>query len=379
LPAWQNTKEISPLITFNKANNFRNSPSNTHTAMKKIILYTSLLFILSACGNPTKQKEQTVQNNSIPVKLASIEKASTVNTIHASGLLSTENEARLSFKIGGVIENVSVKEGQKVTKGQILASLNSTEITAQVQQVQLSVEKAQRDYQRALNLYKDSVVTLEQLQNSKTGLDIAKENLRQVVFNQQYARIYSPADGFIVKKLLNTGEVAGPGVPVLIMSQVGGSNKWVLRAGVADRDWALIEKGNKAIVTTDAFPGKQLTAYVNKKALAADPASGSFEVELIMDMKGMQPALGMFGKAAIQPSIMNKGYSIPYEALLEANGNKGFVFVTNDKKTVQKREVIIASIENNRVLIADGLNGCAYVVISGSPYLTDGATINITQ
>lgn len=213
--------------------------------MKKTTLYTSLLLIVSACGNPTKQKEQTIQNNSTPVKLASIEKASTVNTIHASGLLSTENEARLSFKIGGVIENVSVKEGQKVTKGQILASLNSTEITAQVQQVQLSVEKAQRDYQRALNLYKDSVVTLEQLQNSKTGLDIAKENLRQVLFNQQYARIYAPADGFIVKKLLNTGEVAGPGVPVLIMSQVGGSNRWVLRAGVADRDWALIEKGTK--------------------------------------------------------------------------------------------------------------------------------------
>lgn len=347
--------------------------------MKKTILYTSLLFILAACGNPTRQKEQTAQNNSIPVQLAAIDMASSVNDINCSGLLSTENEARLSFKIGGVIENIAVKEGQKVTKGQVLASLNNTEITAQVQQVQLSVEKAQRDYQRALNLYQDSVVTLEQLQNSKTGLDIAKENLRQVVFNQQYARIYCPADGFIVKKILNTGEVAGPGIPVLVMSQVGGSNRWVLRAGVADRDWALIEKGNKAMVTTDAFPGKQFSAVVNKKALAADPASGSFEIELVLDMKGMQPALGMFGKATIQPGVMRKGYSIPYEALLEANGNKGFVFVTNDRKTVQKKEVIISSIENNRVLIADGLNGCAYVVISGSPYLTDGASINITQ
>ena len=347
--------------------------------MKKINLFTTLIILLSACSHPNKEKKQESANNSIPVKLATIDVARSTNSIQTSGLLSTENEARLSFKIGGVIETVPVKEGQKVTKGQILASLNSTEITAQVQQVQFSVEKAQRDYQRAVNLYKDSVVTLEQLQNSKTGLDIAKENLRQVLFNQQYARIYSPADGFIVKKLLNTGEVAAPGVPVLIMSQVGGSNKWVLRAGVADRDWALIDKGNKAIVTTDAFPGKQFNAYVNKKALAADPASGSFEIELVMDMKGVQPALGMFGKAAIQPSVMSNGYSIPYEALLEANGKKGFVFVTNDKKTVQKREVIIASIENNRVLIADGLNGCAYVVISGSPYLTDGATINITQ
>jgi RND family efflux transporter MFP subunit len=347
--------------------------------MKKTILYTTLIILLSACSHPTKEKQQEAANNSIPVKLAAIDVARSTNSIQTSGLLSTENEARLSFKIGGVIETVLVKEGQKVTKGQILASLNNTEITAQVQQVQLSVEKAQRDYQRALNLYKDSVVTLEQLQNSKTGLDIAKQNLQQVVFNKQYASIYSPADGFIVKKLLNTGEIAGPGSPVLIMSQVGGMNRWVLRAGVADRDWALIEKGNKAIVTTDAFPGKQFIAFVNKKAMAADPASGSFEIELVLDMKGMQPALGMFGKATIQPTVMSKGYSIPYEALLEANGNKGYVFVTNDRKTVQRKEVTIASIENNRILIADGLNGCSFVVIAGSPYLTDGASIHITQ
>jgi hypothetical protein len=86
----------------------------------------------------------------------------------------------------------------------------------------------------------------------------------------------------------------------------------------------------------------------------------------------------MFGNAIIKPSKINVGYSIPYEALLEANGNKGFVFVTNNRKTVQRVEVTIASIEQNRVIIANGLSGHAYVVISGSPYLTDGANITIT-
>jgi RND family efflux transporter MFP subunit len=347
--------------------------------MKGLFICTSAFLLLTACVEKKQEVKESKVSQTIPVKIASIDVSDRQNQIMTSGLISTENEARLSFKIGGVIQNIPVKEGQKVQKGQLLAVLNNTEIGAQVQQAELALEKAQRDYTRASNLYKDSVVTLEQLQNSKTGLDIAKQNLQQVVFNKQYASIYSPADGFIVKKLLNTGEIAGPGSPVLIMSQVGGMNRWVLRAGVADRDWALIEKGNKAIVTTDAFPGKQFIAFVNKKAMAADPASGSFEIELVLDMKGMQPALGMFGKATIQPTVMSKGYSIPYEALLEANGNKGYVFVTNDRKTVQRKEVTIASIENNRILIADGLNGCSFVVIAGSPYLTDGASIHITQ
>lgn len=337
-----------------------------------------LVLFLFACSSQTTEKKQINRNSSIPVKIAAIDTATGVNTVSASGLITTENEARLSFKIGGVIEHITVQEGQRVRKGQLLASLNSTEINAQVQQVQLAVDKAQRDYQRAYNLYKDSVVTLEQLQNSKTGLEIARENLQQVLFNRQYASIYAPADGFIIKKLLNAGEVTGTGTPVIIMSQLGGSSSWVLRAGVADKEYAQIELGNKATLTTDAFPGKVFSAVVSKKALAADPASGAFEIELKIDLKGVQPAVGMFGNAIITPSKITKGYSIPYEALLEANGNKGFVFVTNNLKTVQRVEVMIASIEQHRVLISDGLSGHAYVVISGSPYLTNGASITIT-
>jgi multidrug efflux pump subunit AcrA (membrane-fusion protein) len=81
----------------------------------------------------------------------------------------------------------------------------------------------------------------------------------------------------------------------------------------------------------------------------------------------------------IAPLKTIKGFSIPYESLLEANGQKGFVFVTNDKKTVKRVEVIIASIDNNRVVISDGLNGYSFVIISGSPYLKEGASITITK
>ena len=116
-----------------------------------------------------------------------------------------------------------------------------------------------------------------------------------------------------------------------------------------------------------------------ESAAAAAPASDSFEIELAIDIKGHSPAVGMFGKATISPAVNYTGHNIPYEALLEANGDKGFVFVTDDRKTVQRVEVTISAIENNRVLIADGLQGHAFVVISGSPYLTNGTKINITE
>lgn len=348
--------------------------------MKYMLAAFAIAVMAAACNsNATENKKTELKTDLIPVKLAPVNTDSNTSSINVSGLLSTENEARLSFKIGGIIDNILVKEGQFVKRGQLLASLKSTEIAAQVQQVELSLEKAQRDYQRASNLYKDSVATLEQLQNAKTGVDIARQNLQQVNFNQQYAKIYAPVDGFIVKKMGNLGELASSGTPVLFMSSASGNSKWILKAGLADREWALVEKGNKASVTIDAFPGKTFTGIVSKKALAADAVSGSFQVELEINFGKEQPAIGMFGTAAITTTQKSTGFSIPYEALLEANGKTGFVFVTNDQQKVMKATVTISSISNNVVYIASGLQDYKYVVISGSPYLTDGATIQVIK
>lgn len=338
----------------------------------------SALILWTSCAEKGKETKDRTSSNAIPVRIASIETTNTNHTVEATGLISTKNQSFLSFKIGGMIENVLVEEGQAIKKGQLLATLKTTEIDAEVQQVKLAVEKAERDHRRITNLYKDSVATLEQLENSKTGLDIARENLQKVLFNRKYANIYASANGFIVKKLHHAGEVIAPGAPVLAMNELDAKSTWILTAGVADREWAQIDLGNKATVSIDAFPNTFFDAIVTKKSRAADAGSGSFEIELELNIKAQQPAVGMFGKATISLTKTNNGYAIPYEALLEANGNKGFVFVTDDRKTVQKIEVTIASIESNHVLIEDGLRGHAFVVISGSPYLTQGAAIQIT-
>jgi RND family efflux transporter MFP subunit len=347
--------------------------------MRIVLTSITAAIILAACNGKAGQNKLTTNAEAIPVKLLPVNQDTTSSVITASGLLSTENEAKLSFKISGIIEKIFVKEGDRVREGQLLATLKSTEIASQVQQVELAVEKAQRDYQRANNLYKDSVVTLEQLQNAKTGVDIAKQNLQQVTFNQQYSRIYSPADGFVVKKIGNEGELANSGSPVLLTNALSGSSKWILRIGLSDKEWSAIEVGNKATVAVDAFPGKLFHGVISKKSISADAASGSFQAELQVDFGQLQPAIGMFGTASIVVSHSSVGFSIPYEALLEANGKKGFVFVTDDKKTVKRCAVTISGISNNMVYIEDGLQGHSWVVTAGSPYLSEQSIINPIQ
>ena len=189
--------------------------------MKSLLINAFVMVLLASCSGEKSETTQSTRSKSIPVNIAAIDTVNNTNMIIASGLISTEDEARLSFKIGGVIEKILVEEGQQIRKGQLLASLNSTEIDAQTKQAELGLAKAKRDYERASNLYKDSVITLEQFQNSKTGLEIAQQSLQQVLFNSKHASIYAPSDGFILKKLLNAGEITGGGSPVMVMSALG--------------------------------------------------------------------------------------------------------------------------------------------------------------
>jgi RND family efflux transporter MFP subunit len=347
--------------------------------MRNIFYLAAIILVLQSCQTKPVDSKQEDDNNIIPVKLLAINSDSGSTVVTASGSVATENEAKLSFKIGGIIESILVKEGDRVSAGQLLATLKSTEIAAQVQQVQLSLTKAQRDYQRVNNLFLDSVATLEQLQNAKTGVDIAKENMQQVLFNQQYSKIYAPVAGFVSHKLGNAGELASPGAPIIILNAQSATNSWILKAGLSDKEWAAVSIGNKASVQVDAFPGELFTAVVSKKALSAEAVSGSFPVELKIDFDKAKPAAGMFARATIHSAQASSGYNIPFEALLEANGSNGFVFVTNDKKTVKKISVTISGINNNTAYISNGLQGYSYVVTSGSPYLADNSLISVTQ
>ncbi len=336
--------------------------------------------IVISCG---KKKHSESGNGfsaeTIAVKTAPVKSNDAPAVITATGLITTANEARYAFKIGGVVEKIYVSEGQFFKRGQLLATLKLTEINAQLSQASLAYEKTKRDYGRAENLYKDSVATLEQLQNAKTGVDIAAKTVDAVAFNKKFAYIYAEADGFVTKKIANEGEVVAAGSPVLAINETSGNNDWTLKLGVTDKEWAAIPIGRMASVTIDAFPDKTFNATVFRKSQAADQNSGSFEVELKLAMNGTKPAIGMFSKATIRNDAQKSLPSIPYDALIEADGNTAFVFIPNGSSKVKRIPVAIESFDNGQVFIKSGLENITEVIVSNSAFLNEKSIINIIK
>lgn len=327
-------------------------------------------------------KEKTIEavvslQDTIPVKTIPITLTSMQFPVETSGQFTTEDETYLSFKTGGIIKNTYVKEGDAVKKGQLLASLDMTEIQAQVQQAKIGFEKAQRDNQRAGNLYRDSVATLEQYQNSKTALDLSQQQLNAATFNAQYSEIRARENGYILRKLVNDGQVIGPGTPAFQVNGAGNQD-WVLKVAVSNKDWSNIEKGDQAfIIQTLAI---KVPAKVVNKSEGTDPITGTMWVTLKpLTAMAEKIATGSFGKATIIPSKSTNGWMIPYDAVLDGNEHDGFVFITKDNKTAEKLNIKIGEITNKGVQVTSGLEGINAIIISGNAYLNEGSPIKIIK
>ncbi len=343
-----------------------------------ILLLTISGLLAHSCGN-VDQESSLMTEEVIPVKLLSLKEDTSRMAIRVSGFYTTDDETVLSFKNGGVINRIYVKEGDKVKKGQVLATLNLTEIEAGVNQANLSYEKAKRDYQRARQLFLDSVATREQMENAQTAQDVAFQQVKAARFNQHYAEIRASLDGFILQRFVNEGQVVGPGIPIFRLNGASSAD-WLVKVGVSDKQWGLIEVGDDARVNSDLTNGDTLYAHVYKKSEGIDPTSGMFIVFLrIDDQEDLRAASGVLASVEIIPSKQHVGWRIPYDALLDGEGGKGYVFITNDRKVAKKVQVQIAAIHRDEVLIESGLQTAGYLIISGSAYLHDGSSIRETE
>lgn len=337
---------------------------------------TGLFYLLGCCGNQDagKNPETTGQapaDERIPVLTAPVQNKSIDLPVHASGMLTSSAEQRLSFKVGGVIRKIYVDEGDAVRPGQLLAVLDKTEIDAQVSQANQALLKAERDLSRVEGLYRDSSATLELLQNATTGRDVAKETARIAQFNQQYAEIRANRGGKIIKKLMNEGEITGPGTPVFVLFETG-NDDWVVKVNVSDRDWARLNTGMGAQVTMDAYPNTVFAGKVSDLAPAADPASGLYPVEIRVAPQGKRFAPGLFAQVDITPKQARNYAAVPVEAIIEGDGREAFVFILEpDGESVRKTPVQVAFLDNDLAVLSNPLDGAAEVITSGAPYLTE--------
>jgi RND family efflux transporter MFP subunit len=343
--------------------------------MKPINLIIALVVLLSAgCRN---EAVKTTVPEVTSVRITQVAPETISIPVHSTGMLVSSEEMKLSFKTGGIVADISVKEGDRVKKGDILATLNLSEINAQVSLARNGYDKATRDYTRTKNLYADSVATLEQMQNAATALNVAKSTLDIAQFNLMHSKIVAPENGIILKQFVKANELITSGYPVFLFGTSG--RNWKVKAGLSDRDIVRINPGDSAIVTLDAWQGIRFTAVVNQVGEMSDPLTGTYEIEMTIDRTGYRLATGFVAGVEIFPSKKETFILVPVGAIVEADGQGGYVYFVRESMTVQKIKIEIITIIGSKAAIRGDLGGIREIVSEGAAYLRDGVKVKIVK
>ena len=350
--------------------------------MKNIILTGLLTLCLIACKETYVSQEEIAEStsNNIPaVRVAQPVLSNEPIPIEASGVVGSKTELNLSFKIGGFIEQLQVRENQRVKKGQVLATLRTTEIDAQVMKAKQAVQKAERDMVRIQKMYADTVATLEQVEDLTTRYKVAKSDLAIAEFNQQYAKIIAPVSGRVIKRFAEKNELINPGNPIFQIASNNGKG-FVLNIGVADKDVIKLKMGDRAEVIFDAFPDRIIPASLTEISESTDARTGVFPIELTLAyQKGISLRNGFVGKVKLFPSRIAPYYKIPIKALVEGYKEKANIYTLENNRAKKLAIQPIYIGKDYFTISKKQLEGIPTIITDGAAYVKEGIEVKVVE
>jgi RND family efflux transporter MFP subunit len=303
-------------------------------------------------------------------------------------------------KVSGRLETVSVRLGDPVRRGQLLATLEDRELREQVRQTEASLDvskatvrqreadlkNSQSNLERSRNLFTRNLIARQALDDAEARNDAAlaqvdlsraqasqaTARLEELRINLSNTRILSPVDGFVGSRRLDPGAFVGTNSSFLSVVDIHFVR---LVANLVEKDLRRIVIDMPAQVEVDAYPGEVFKGRVARLAPVLDPATRTAQMEVEVPNPSARLKPGMYARVQFIVAERGDALTVPRNALVDVEGARG-VFVV-DGKTARFRPVTTGIVDGEAVEVTDGLADNATVITLGSASLRDGDPIVI--
>lgn len=259
-----------------------------------------LAVVLSAsagCNKPTQQEPQemsaepraerakSLEGNRVEVVVVQPSRRNLSLTV--PGEVEGFRDAVLAAPMGGYVERVHVKEGDRVKAGQVVASVDRAVHAVRLERAKIDVQSAERELARAKSL--GASIPRAEIDAADDRLAVAKAALKELTVNVDRAIIKAPFSGYIARVDTEVGEVASPGSPLMRLVQLKPVN---VSVALSDRDVAIAREGGTALVQLDARTG-QYEGKITSISRAADLKTRSFEalIEIPNEDEALLPGM----------------------------------------------------------------------------------------
>ncbi len=332
------------------------------------------VFLLAAgCGSkdepPTSVVSATPQTI-IQAAVVEIRTSEVPIRVEATGQVMPIFQAVLSSRIQGTIDQLLVREGTAVVKGQTLILLDNRDVRAELARAAAEVENAEAHLDRMKTLHAQDAVSKQEMENATRTYKVAEANHKAVLAQLSYTVVKAPFDGVITEKKVEAGELASPGQPLLKMEN---PRQLRLEATVAEGDLKSVSRGDKIPVIIDALQGRALAGIVGQILPAGDPQTHTFTVKVdLPSVPGLKT--GMFGRFQLDKGT-TRTILVPETGVVE-RGELTSAFVVGSDRIARLRWVKTGRRFDKQVELLSGVNVGESVLLDAARGV-DGATVKI--
>lgn len=341
---------------------------------RNTIFVSLTILLLSGCSG--KKSNPVNTETAIPVLTTKVSKIKSGSEISLSGNIEGIKTVRLGFLVAGKIDFIAANEGQVVSKGELLSSLDPTNYGIAKELADIQVNQVQDEYDRLKLMHDNKSLSESDFTKITYGLQQAKVQQKLHTKNLADTKLYSPIAGVLLKKLCETGEITGVGIPLFVVSDI---RKVKVSAFVPENELHNIKIGHEAKVLVSSL-SETFSGHIIEVGSVADAASRSFSIKIEVDNPKMLVRPGMIAEVKIVTGEDKELLAIPVETVLRDFSNQSFVYVVDESAgKAFKRFVTLGQAVNDQIEIISGLNETDMIVSGGQQKLVDGSPVIITK
>jgi len=349
--------------------------------MKKLIrsllmaaLAASVLLCLG-CGRGSRGESNGKDDAAlVPVEIAEVSRGDIAAFFTGTATLEAEDETDVVAKIGGVIEQILVEEGDYVTAGQVLARLDDEKVRVQVERARANLRNLEEEYNRSEELFRGSMISAQEYQKAKYDYERLKAEYDLASLDLEYTSIRSPISGVVARRMVKVGNMVLANQATF---SVTGMNPLLAVLHVPERQLGKLGVGHPASLEVDAIPGADFGGRIDRVSPVVDPSTGTVKVTVEVRDRSHRLKPGMFARVRIVHDVHTAALLLPKDAII-AEDRESCVFVVRDS-TAHRQNVVTGFVNSTHIEVLSGVAEGDTVVTIGKGSLKDSTRVEVVS
>jgi len=360
------------------------------SAVRSTFALLAVVVALSACGDGTHEAELEPALSPVTASLAEVRTLEIPRRIEVRGIVEAEKSAAVSSRVTAMVTALRVKAGDTVRRGQVLLTIDPAtargqlgQATGALAQAQAALSLAERNHERFEALARSNAASELELDMARMEFEQAKGAVEQASGAVEAARsvaseseVRAPFDGLVVRRMVDVGDLAAPGRPLMVIESVAGQRLSLsVPASVMAR--APLAVGDAVLLRLDERQDLgEITGHIVERSPGADPMSHSFEVKV--QLPAIEVASGGTGRARIDTDV-RKAIVVPKSAIHRQGGLTLVVTLSADQRSESRVVTVGDTVDDDQIEVLSGLTGNETLLVGLPSLPVNGSPVEATS